>query len=132
MELSSLQRLLVAHDYTQNVVIPTMKKTDVSPLDIQKIEDCMSNLSVFKCKCCGRLHYATSWRCKNRFCVMCQHFKTIKYIAKLMPIFKEWSAVPGQYVMMVNFTVKDINNLNLMVDWVNNSFRALYKHYLTY
>lgn len=127
-QLTSLQRLLVAHDYTQKVIIPTMKKTDINPLDIQKVQDCMQNLSVFKCKSCGRLHYATSWRCKSRFCVLCQHFRTIKYIAKLMPILKEWSEGQNQYIMMLNFTIKDMDNLEYMIDVINKSFRALYSN----
>lgn len=127
-DFSSLQRLLIAHNYTKNVIIPTMKKTDINPLEINKIENCMQNLSVFKCKACGRLHYATSWRCKNRFCVLCQHFKTIKYIAKLLPIFKEWSDGYQQYVMMLNFTIKDMDNLELMVNTINNAFRAFYSN----
>lgn len=126
--LSSLQRLLIAHNYTKNVIIPTMKKTDINKLEIEKIENCMENLSVFQCKACGRLHYATSWRCKNRFCVLCQHFKTLRYIKKFMPVLEDWSNFNDQYIMMLNFTIKDMDNLELMIDTINNSFRALYSN----
>lgn len=123
--LSKFQRLLLAYNYTQYSVLPCMIKAGVSESDIQSVKHCLSNLSVFKCSSCGKYHYATSFRCKNRFCVLCSHFKTVKYISKLIKKFNEWILSPGHYIVMLNFTIVDSDNLKDSINCLNKCFRGL-------
>ena len=122
--MDDLERLIYGYHYMHDIVIPAAIRADVLASDIYKMKTCLENFAVYKCSCCGHLQVASHYRCKNRFCVMCQHQRTKIWLARLIPLLKKWKE-DGNYVCMLNFTMIDLENLSDMIFAINNAFRIL-------
>lgn len=119
-----LERLFTGYNFMRDIIIPSAVAAEIIPSDIKKMKTCLSNFSVYKCKCCGSLQIASANRCKNRFCVMCQHLRTKKWLAKLIPILIDWRK-QGNYICMLNLTLKDMDSLRDMIFTINQAWRTM-------
>ncbi len=122
--MDELERLIYGYHFMHDIVLPACVNAHVLDSDIHKMSVCLENFAVFKCSACGKLHIASYHRCKNRFCVMCQHQRTKIWLSRLIPLIKKWKD-DGNYVCMLNFTIRDMDNLDLMIKAINNAFRIL-------
>ncbi len=120
--MTELERLIYGYHFMHDIIIPAAIKADIFPADIHKMSVCLENFAVYKCASCGKLHFASSYRCKNRFCVVCQHQRTKIWLARLLPLVRNWK-LSGNYVCMLNFTMVDMVNLEFMINAINNAFR---------
>lgn len=121
---NELERLITGYNFMQDIIIPAATDAQILPNDILKLKTCLSNFSVYRCKCCGSMKIASANRCKNRFCVMCQHLRTKKWLAKLTPILIDWRR-QGNYICMMNFTLKDMDSLSDMIFTINQAWRIM-------
>ncbi|MBO8161992.1 MAG: protein rep [Thermosipho sp. (in: Bacteria)] len=105
------------------VVIPAFERLDVG--QAEKLKACGKYISVIECNSCATRHFAGFNRCKSRWCIPCNHAKVLIWVARLYPVLEDW-VNKGGYVSMLNFTVRDMENLEDGIQKLNKSFRDLY------
>ena len=89
-----------------------------------KIKHCGDFTIISQCKNCGTNYFDGWYACRDRFCPLCQKKKSLQYVAKLMPILLDLSK-KGYFVNIVNFTIKDNNNLKYSLDLLYKAFRYI-------
>ena len=82
-------------------------------------------MKVVVCNNCGTKHFKGFYSCDNRWCLNCAHKRMICYLARLIPIFQDWYE-NGNFVSMLNFTVRDGSPLSEPLNLLETSFRELY------
>lgn len=107
-----------------SVVIPAFEVAGIRE-EVMKMKDCGKMISVIECTSCQTRHFAGFNRCKSRWCVTCAHVKVLAWVARILPVAENWLASGGN-ISMLNFTIKDVDNLDDGLTILNESFRALY------
>lgn len=106
----------------EKVVYPAFENAKIPDLANMKL--CGSVINVIECKACHTKHYAGNWRCKNRWCINCNRVKVKAWIARLVPILKEWLEA-GNYITILNLTIKDTERLTEGLKLLESSFRSM-------
>lgn len=89
--------------------------------DAEKIEHC-SEYSNFKvCRACGSHHFNGTKVCKSRFCYVCAHKRGLLYLSRYGDLLKEYER-QGYRIKMITLTMKNMENLQEMMDKFNNDF----------
>lgn len=105
-------------------VVPALKRIgEYQAADL--VSHCGDFINVIKCNECGTLHYGGFESCRGRWCLNCMHKRLICWLAKLIPVFERWYE-DGNYVSMLNFTVRDGPVLRDTLSFLEDSYRKLY------
>jgi plasmid rolling circle replication initiator protein Rep len=91
----------------------------------QRIATCGDFIRVVNCESCGTKHFGGSNRCKSRWCLNCMHWRLVCWMRKLIPVFEVWYE-EGNYISMLNFTVRDDMPLEVPMVMLEKSFRKIY------
>lgn len=116
-------RYLYGREIMSNAVLPAFEKAEIP--DLKRMKYCGHVVNVIGCKACLSQHFAGFWRCLNRWCINCNHVKVLAWLARLVPVVKEWKE-QGKYVSVLNFTIKDTLALKDGLNLLENSFRDMY------
>lgn len=106
----------------ENVVIPAFENAGIP--DMERLKMCGQMIHIIECKACKTKHYAGNWRCMNRWCVNCNRVKVKAWIARLVPILKEWLDA-GNYITILNLTIKDTETLADGLRLLEISYRSM-------
>lgn len=90
-----------------------------------RVDRCGEFVKVAKCNGCGTKHFKGHTSCQVRWCMNCMHKKLLCWVKRLVPIFEAWYA-EGNFVSMLNFTVRDAMPLTEPLEMLETSYRALY------
>lgn len=105
---------------------------DVGYIDVaERIEKCCNVSHFLRCPRCGTYHFVDTWNCKNKFCYVCSKKRYLLYVARYMPIFKEY-IVKGNKLLNVTFTLKNMENLKEMLERFNKTFKKFREKYAIY
>jgi len=91
----------------------------------KRMENCGLIVNTLKCEECSAEYFAGFYSCGVRWCLNCAHKRILAWIVRLLPIFQEWLE-DGNYISMLNFTVRDGEDLAERVAFLENSFRTMY------
>ena len=90
--------------------------------------DIIANCGAFKhiavCNDCGTAHFNGASSCKDRFCPICQKKRSLSWFRKVTPIMHDYIS-KGYLVNMLNFTIKDMDNLEEAINLLNKAFRYM-------
>ena len=103
------------------LVLPGMKKANQIKI-YNQIDGCGRIVFAIECDNCNTDHFAGFMSCRSRWCISCQHKKTLCWLAKLMPIVNDWN---GNSTML-NLTIKDTDKLIDGLNLLNDSWRSFY------
>lgn len=93
--------------------------------EVNKLEMCGQFIHVIDCNSCHSLHYAGNTRCKSRWCINCNRIKSLAWLARLLPIMQDWIKKKNHNLFMLNFTIKDTDNLEQGLKILNDSYRYM-------
>lgn len=105
-------------------VIPALKSIGENG-QAHYISHCGDYINVAECSSSRTKHYKGHLRCNCRWCINCMYFKTLCWMARLIPVFEEWLD-DGNYITMLNFTVRDGKLLDERLKFLEESYRKLY------
>lgn len=100
-------------------VIPAFNRAG---LEFDLLQSCGSVVYAIECQSCNTHHFSGFQRCKSRWCVSCNHVKTLAWIARLIPVIQEWKN-NGGYVGKMNFTIRNTETLQEGLDTLGESWR---------
>lgn len=109
--------------YNSQKIVPALREAGLSQL-AESIEKCGNAVSVATCKQCGTKYFAGISRCKSRFCSVCARARADAWIAKLVPLFEEYSR-QGYAVFFVTYTLQDQDDLLTAVTALRNAWRIM-------
>jgi hypothetical protein len=87
-----------------------------------KLNSCSYYVISATCEKCGTKHFAGFSRCKSRFCLVCNRVRTVKYIKHILDVAN--LEVNNFYHAV--FTLKNYDDLSLMLDDINKYWRHFY------
>lgn len=116
------KRFKLGQTFMEEIVIPAFVRNGI---DADSIKDCGRIINAIVCNDCKRKHFAGFRRCKNRFCVKCNYIRSLAWVARLMPIFRDWVA-SGNNLHMLVLTVRDGPDLKERIKFLEDSWRKLY------
>jgi len=122
---SKWMRYRVGREYVQDTIYPLFKKYNLPGADA--IGTCGSFVYSIDCNSCNTKHFAGFRSCTNRYCIPCNYKKSLVWLSKLYPVIEKWLD-EGNTCSLLNFTVRDGQNLTERLDFLYNSFRNLYNN----
>lgn len=123
MKAQKWQRYMYGRKVMEEEVFPVFEF--LSLYETERIKNCGHYIYAIQCQSCNTKHFAGFNSCDNRWCIPCSHKKVLCWIARLLPIFQNWLS-QGNYLSMLNFTIKDSNDLEKNLCLLESSFRELY------
>lgn len=105
--------------YMNRVVIPAFEYAN---LETDVLRSCGDIVYSIQCDNCHTHHFNGFQRCKSRWCVSCNHVKTLAWIARLIPIIQDWRE-NGGYVGKMNFTIRNTETLDEGLEILGESWR---------
>lgn len=109
--------------FAEKQVIPVLRAAG-----LDKKADNIAQCGLFKhvavCQDCGTQYFNGASSCKDRLCPICQKKRSLLWYAKVLPIVRDFLA-KGYSINIVNFTIKDMDNLESAVNLINKSFRYM-------
>lgn len=109
--------------FARTQVVPLLEKAGFAE-KANKIKFCGHFKKIAECNDCGTWHFNGSDSCKDRFCPLCQKKRSLLWFAKITPLLREYLQ-KDYYVNMLNFTIRDTENLDYGINLINNAFRYL-------
>lgn len=104
-------------------VIPKIEQAGYNDL-ANKLRECGYFINVIKCLRCGTQHFGGYNRCKNRFCLNCQHVRSMLYVGRVAERMRENE---GLYdYSFLTLTLRDQDNLRDMIKKLGDFWRQLY------
>lgn len=104
-------------------VIPKIKAAGYEDL-ARKLSECGYFVNIIRCLRCDTSHFAGFNRCKNRFCLNCQHVRSMLYTGRVYQRMKENE---GLYdYSFLTLTLRDQDNLREMIKKLGDFWRQLY------
>lgn len=116
----------------ENIIEPALEKAmfasnadkDLILSERIKISNCSTYIYTLKCKDCGQLHFKGYSRCKSKFCAVCNKTKAAIWTARLYQYCRDWLSA-GKYIVFLNFTVRDRDNLFENLKIIENAWRDM-------
>lgn len=110
-------------NFAKNKVVPLLAECGFQER-AEKIALCGHFKNVAICKDCGTWHFNGASSCKDRFCPLCQKKRSLLWFSKITPLLHDYLD-KGYFVNILNFTIRDVDNLKYGVDLLNDAFRYL-------
>lgn len=92
---------------------------------------CGSQKHLAICNSCKSVFFNGSNTCKDRFCAVCNKKRSLMYLARIYPYLCKLLD-EGYYINVINYTIKDVDNLSNGIQLLNDSFRMLTHDNKTY
>lgn len=105
--------------YMANVVIPAFQNAKLDP---GRMSECGEYVYAVECQNCHTNHFSGFSRCKSRWCVSCNHVRTLAWLARIIPVVSEFRA-NGGYIGKLNLTIKNTDTLEDGLKILGNSWR---------
>lgn len=115
--------LVAKRRYSRDIVIPSLIKSGYKDI-AEKLYNCADFIKYALCDNCNVVHYNGFSSCKNRFCPICSKKRSMLYFSRFTPIFRKLIK-SGYYVVGLNFTIVNIEDLSKSIDILNKAFRIL-------
>lgn len=116
---SQFNRYKRGYALNRNVVIPALSEVDHKLGE--QLKSCGDFVYSIDCDHCHTKHFGGFSSCRSKWCVTCSHKKSLAWIAKVIPVLKDWTGRVG----MLNFTVANQDNLTLMIKTLNGGWRSM-------
>lgn len=87
-----------------------------------KLLSCSNYIISATCDRCNARHFVGFFRCKSRFCIVCNKVRQIKYLSKIFSVSSFQSNYYFHYVM----TLRSYEDLNKMLDDISVFWRSFY------
>ena len=110
-------------NFAKNQVVPLLEKVGLHE-KAEKILTCGHFKKVAICEECNTWHFNGAESCKDRLCPVCQKKRALLWFAKITPLLHEYLE-REYFVNVLNFTIKDTDNLEEGINLLNNAFRYL-------
>jgi len=107
---------------TESLYLPVLEELGVN--DARRVRECGMFINIAECIMCGTKHYLGRTRCKSRFCIACQHDRSIMYIAKMIELVRRYLR-GGGYIIKGVITIRDGQVLKNRLDFLMESWRKL-------
>lgn len=120
---SKWMRYRIGREYVQNTIYPLFKKHNLPGADA--LGTCGNFVYTIDCQSCSTKHFAGFRGCNNRYCIPCNYKKSLIWLSKLYPVIEKWLD-EGNFCSLLNFTVRDGEDLRERLDFLYSSFRNLY------
>lgn len=108
-------------EHQKRVVIPAIREAGYTDL-AEKLAVCGEYVRVLRCGRCGARHFGGYVRCKDRFCVVCEHARAVIYVAR---IYERMRMYPDLKWSLLTLTLRDMEDLGSMVWRIKNGWRVL-------
>lgn len=109
-----------------DIVIPAFQELGLRA-EVDRLRSCGQYVYYIDCCNCHTKHFSGYTSCKSRWCLICNHFRVLKWVAKLVNVIDRWIE-NGGHVSMINFTVRDTDSLRLGIDSLSRAFRGIYNN----
>lgn len=109
--------------FSLQTVIPALEKAGYSK-KATMLYYCGTQKHLALCQGCHSVYFNGANTCKDRFCPICNKKRSLLYLAKIYPILADLLD-KGYYINIVNYTIKDTENLKQGIDILQRSFRML-------
>lgn len=96
-----------------------------------KINKCCKDTKFMVCPNCGTYHFVSTWNCKSKFCNVCAKKRYLIYLAKYIPIVQDYIK-SGHRVLLVTLTLKNMFELDNMLNRFNVTFKKFREKYSLY
>lgn len=106
--------------YMNSVVIPAFVNARIDP---GRMSTCAEYIHAIECKSCATRHFSGFSRCKSRWCVSCNHIRTLAWLARLVPVIQEFRQ-NGGYIGTLNLTIKNTDTLEEGLKILGDSWRS--------
>ena len=109
--------------FARNIVAPAFESAGFHKIATD-IMDCGLFKNYSLCLGCNILYFNGASSCKQRFCPVCNHKRSMLYFNRFVPIFKNLLA-QGYYINMLNFTIVDDSSLSHSLEVLTKAFRYI-------
>lgn len=117
------KEVLAKRRYSRDLVIPALIKSGFKDL-AEKLYNCADYFKYALCNDCYTAHYDGFDSCKQRFCPICSKKRSMLYFAKFTPVLRNLIKA-GYYVVGLNFTIVDCEDLQKTIKVLNTAFRYM-------
>lgn len=98
-------------------MIPAIHEVSISMANA--LSKCGDFVYSIDCDSCHSKHFGGFSSCKSRWCIPCNHKKTLAWLAKLMPVLETWQGRVG----MLNFTIETGTDLAAQIKKLQYGWR---------
>lgn len=110
-------------NYSLTKVVPALEKAGFNK-KATALYYCGTQKHLAMCSGCKTIYFNGFNTCKDRFCPICNKKRTLLYLAKIYPVLCDLLD-NGYYINIINYTIKDVDNLKSGIKLLNDSFRML-------
>lgn len=119
----NIQDIKDKRGFNKKIIVPTLQNAGEDKL-AEQICKCSEVSDIAVCQSCGQKYFAGTFYCKSRFCSICAKNRALAWLAKLVPLFKEYLG-KGYKIFMLNLTIKDQKDLSVGLDALSSAWRYM-------